>query len=92
MQRPSLLAVESAACLLKRSTCTCLTPTLSPTPSRHVWLVLRNRTTFAPHERRYDVGVVANVRQVMARHGLRRTLALTLPLPRTCGRSWGATP
>ena len=35
--------------------------------------MLRNRTTFAPHERRYDVGLVANVRQVI---GPRLRLAL----------------
>lgn len=54
----------------------------------HVWLVLRNRTTFAPHERRYDVGVVANVRQVMGRHAALWLLPIEGAGPTVDGIHW----
>lgn len=36
----------------------------------HTWLLLANRTTMQPDDTRYDVGVGANVRQVMGRNPL----------------------
>ena len=35
--------------------------------SWHTWLLVRNRTTMAPEDKRYDVGALANIRQVMGR-------------------------
>ena len=58
----------------------------------HVWLVLRNRTTLAPNERRYDVGLVANVRQVMGRQAALWLLPIEGAGPTVDGIHWPLSP
>ena len=47
----------------------------------HAWLVLRNRTTLAPNERRYDVGTLALTRTLTLTRS--RTLTRSLTRNRT---------
>ena len=58
----------------------------------HAWLVLRNRTTLAPNERRYDVGLVANVRQVMGRQAALWLLPIEGAGPTVDGIHWPLSP
>lgn len=58
----------------------------------HVYLVLRNRTSHAPEERQYDVGTVANIRQVMGRDAALWLLPLKGAGPTVDGIHWPLGP
>ena len=58
----------------------------------HVYMVLRNRTTVEPDEKKYDVGLVANVRQVMGRDAALWLLPLEGAGPTVDGIHWPLNP